>query len=153
MYTQSLCLLNASFPLLRTLRAISTAATMTDPTTRTTTTATTAPMITPASLLGGVPPPVPGGSWDDVATLVSRMDDSSATVSWPDLQLAARSDEAARWDDATPLGETLVDSVIDVAVADGLGASEATDVIDGIKLLVTSGTVHSKHTSITKTME
>ena len=142
-----MCLPNASFPLLRTLRAISTAATMTETTTRTTTTATTAPMIAPASLPGGVPPPVPGGSWDDVATLVSRMDDSSATVSWPDLQLAAR------WDDATPLGETLVDSVIDVAVAEGLGASEATDVIDGIKLLVTSGTVHSKHTSITKTME
>ena len=142
MYTQSLCLPNASFPFLRTLHAISTAATMTDTTNRTTTTATTAPMIAPASLPGGVPPPVPGGSWDDVNTLVSRMDNSSATGSWPD--------GAARWDDATPLGETLVDSVIDVAVAEGLGASGATDVIDGIKLLVTSGTVHSKHTSIKK---
>ena len=142
MYTQSLCLPNASFPVLRTLNAISTAAIMTDTTTRAITTATTAPMIAPASLPGGAPPPAAGGGWDDVTTVVSRMDDSSATGSWPDV--------AARWDKATLLGETLVDSVIDVAVAEGLGASGATDVIDGTKMLVTSGTVHSKHMSITK---
>ena len=173
MYTQSLCLPNASFPVLRTLNAISTAAIMTDTTTRAITTATTAPMIAPASLPGGAPPPaagrswddvttlvswiapaslprgasppVAGRSWDDVTTLVSRMDDSPATESW--------SDGAARWDDATLLGETLVDSVIDEAVAEGLGASGATDVIEGTKLLVTSGTAHSKYMSITKTME
>ena len=167
MYAQSLCLPNASFPLRRTLHAISTAATMTDTTTRTTTTATTAPMIAPASLPGGAPPPAAGRSWDDVTTLVSwiapaslpggarppvagrswdvvttlvsRMDDSPATGSWPGF------DVAARWDDATLLGETLLDSVIDVAVVEGLGASGATDVIDGTKLLVTSDTVRSKY--------
>ena len=115
MYTQSLCLPNASFPVLRTLNAISTAAIMTDTTTRAITTATTAPMIAPASLPGGAPPPVPGRSWDDVTTLVSWMDDSPATESW--------SDGAARWDDVTLPGETLVGSVIDVAVAEGLGES------------------------------
>ena len=93
MYAQSLCLPNASFPLLRTLHAISTAAIMTDTTTRAITTATTAPMIAPASLPGGAPPPAAGRSWDDVT---------------------------------------------------------CDDVIDWTKLLVTSGTVHSKHTNITE---
>ena len=101
-------------------------------------------MIAPELLLGRGPPPVPGGSWDDVTTLVSRMDDSPATGSWPDLQLAAR------WDKATLVGETPLDSVIDVAVAEDLGASGATDVFDEIELLVTSGTAHSKHRSVTK---
>ena len=80
-----------------------------------------------------------------MTTLVSQMDDSPATGSG--------SDGAARWDDATLLGETLVDSVNDVAVAEGLGGSGATDVFDEIELLVTSGTAHSKHTGVTKTME
>ena len=141
MYTQSQCSPNASFPLLCTLHAISTAAIMTDTTTRAITTATTAPMIAPASLPGGVPPPaagrswddvtalvswvapaslprgasppVAGGSWEDVTTLVSQMDDSSATGSW--------SDGATKWDDATLLGETLVGSV-NVAETEVLGA-------------------------------
>ena len=143
-YTQSQCLPNVFLSLQCTLHAISTAATMTDTTTRVTTTATTTPMIAPELLLGRGPPPVPGGSWDDVSTLVSRMDDSPATGSWPDLQLAAR------WDKATLVGETPLDSVIDVAVAEDLGASGATDVFDEIELLVTSGTAHSKHTSVTK---
>ena len=44
----------------------------------------------------------------------------------------------------------LVHSVIDAAVEQGLGASGATAAFDEIELLVTSGTAHSKHTSVTK---
>lgn len=66
LYTRSLCFPNVFFPLLLTLHAIRTAATMTDTTITTATTATTAPMIAPDTFPEGPPPSVVEGSLDDV---------------------------------------------------------------------------------------
>ena len=135
--TLLVCLpVNVFFSLLFTLHAISTAATMTAPTTRTTTTATTAPMIAPGPLPEGPPPPVAGGSWDDVVALLpSGMDDCPAI------------DEDARPDDAKPPGETSGAAVIATPAMEVIGEGEAADIRDEMELLMTSGTVHSKHRS------
>ena len=114
---------------------------MTETTNRTTTTATTtAPIVAPDTCVEGAPPTITEGNWAGPILLLSALE-SPATESW--------FDGAARWDGATLLGEILVDSV-DVAETEVLGGSGVTGVIEGTKLLVTSGTVHSKHTSITK---
>ena len=138
--TPRLCLpVNVFFPLLLTLHAISTAATTTAPTTRTTTTATTAPIITLGPLPDRPPPPVAGGSWDDVVALLpSGIDDRPAT------------EEDARMDDAIAPGETFGAVVIATPATEVTGEDEAADIRDEIELLMTSGTVHSRHRSNTK---
>ena len=140
-YCQSLCLpVKSFFPLLLNLRAISKAATMTDPTARTITTATTTPTTAPGPLPEGLSLPFAGESWDDVAVLLlSRMDDISAIGSW--------FEEDARWDDATLLGETLVATVVGIAAKEVIGEGGAANVIDRMELLVTSGTVYGRYRS------
>ena len=138
-YIQSLCLpVNLFFPLLLNLHAISKAATMTDPTTRTITTATTAPMTVPGPFPEATSPSFAGGSWDDVAVRL-WMDDISATGSWLE--------EDARRDDAALLGETLVATVIGIAAKEVIGEGGATNVIDRMELLMTSGTVYGGYRS------
>lgn len=122
-----------AFAPLLTLHAISDAATMTETTTRTTTTAiTTAPMITPDTCVEEPPPTVTEGNWAGSILLLLEVE-SPATESWYD--------GAARGDDATLLGETLVSSV-NVAAAEVLGRSGATNVTGVTELLVISGTAH-----------
>ena len=135
--TLLLCLpVNVFFPLLLTLHAINEAATTTAATTSTTTTATTAPIIALDPLPEGPPPPVAGGSCNDVVTLLlSGMDDRPAT------------EEDARIDDAKPPGETSGDVVIATPATEAIGEGEAADIRDEMELLMTSGTVHSKHRS------
>ena len=128
--------MNVFFPLLLTLHAINEAATTTAATTSTATTATTAPMIALDPLPERPPPPVAGGSCDDVVTLLSSgIDDRPAT------------EEDARLDDATASGETFGDVVIATPATEVIGEGEAADIRDEMELLMTSGTVHSKHRS------
>ncbi len=143
-YIQSLCLpAYPFFPLLLTLRAISKAAAMTDPTTRIITTATTAPITVPDPLPKGPSPPFVGRTWDDVAVLLlSRMDDISGIGSWFGGD--------ARRDDAALLGETLVTTVIGIAATVAIGEGGAANVIDRMELLVTSGTVYGGYRSSKK---
>ena len=106
------------FPLLLNLHAISKAATMTDPTTRTITTATTAPITAPGPLPEGLSLPFAGESWDDM-----------------------RFEE----DDVALLCETFFTTVIGIAAEEVIGEGGAATVIDGMELLVTSGTVYGRY--------
>ena len=135
--TLLVCLpVNVFFPLLLTLHAINEAATTTAATTSTATTATTAPMIALGPLPDRPPAPVVGGSWDDVVTLLpSGMDDRPAI------------EKDARPDDAIAPGETFGAAVIATPATVVIGEGEAVDIRDEMELLMTSGTVHSKHRS------
>ena len=130
---------NAFPPLLLTLHAISSAATMTDTTMRMTTTATTAPMITSDPLPKGEPTE---GGWVDGPTwllpptatasgllLCWGVDESTAIGSWPD--------EDGKWGNATVLGETL--AVVATAT------DERTAEFDETEVLVTSDTAQCKY--------